>query len=95
MRPKGAQQGESCHWLVLSKLIGTCRTDNLRHIGEKAILIVDFASGGRHRSEIAGLKRDQLQLEEPICVDGVPPLLFLSIHLGRAETSGAESDEVV
>lgn len=59
---------------VLSKLIGTCRTDNLRDVRGRAVLIVAFASGGRRRrSEIAGLRTKQLQLEEPTYVDGPLP----------------------
>ncbi len=57
--------------------------------------MVAFASGGRRRSEIAGLRVEQLQPEEPIRIDGAPPLLSLSIHLGRTKTSGADNDEVV
>jgi len=57
--------------------------------------MVAFASGGRRRSEIAGLRIEQLQPEEPVQIDGAPPLPSLSIHLGRTKTSGADSDEVV
>lgn len=57
--------------------------------------MVAFGSGGRRRSEIAGLRIEQLQPEEPIQIDGAPPLPSLSIHLGRTKTSGADSDEVV
>lgn len=80
---------------VLAKLIGTCRTDSLRDVRDKAILMVAFASGGRRRSEIASLRKEQLQPEEPIQIEGAPPLPSLSIHLGRTKTSGAENDEVV
>jgi integrase len=57
--------------------------------------MVAFGSGGRRRSEIAGLRIEQLQPEEPIQIDWAPPLVSLSIHLGRTKTSGADSDEVV
>lgn len=57
--------------------------------------MVAFASGGRRRSEIAGLRKEQLQSEESVRIDGAPPLQSLSIHLGRTKTSGAENDEVV
>lgn len=57
--------------------------------------MVAFASGGRRRSEIAGLWKEQLQSEESVRIDGAPPLQSLSIHLGRTKTSGAENDEVV
>lgn len=94
-RPRMRKSAKAVTGDVLSKLIGTCRTDNLRDVRDKAVLMVAFASGGRRRSEIAGLRTEQLRLEEPIYVDGAPPLPSLSIHLGRTKTSGAENDEVV
>jgi integrase len=57
--------------------------------------MVAFASGGRRRSEIAGLRKEQLTVEVPIAVDNAPPLPSLSIHLGRTKTSGSENDDVV
>lgn len=94
-RPKRRKSAKAVTGDVLSKLIGTCRTDNLRDVRDKAILMVAFASGGRRRSEIAGLRKEQLQPEESIYLDGAPPLPSLSIHLGRTKTSGADNDEVV
>src|SRR5690606_28185567 len=80
---------------ILSRLLATCNSDSLRDIRDRAILMVAFASGGRRRSEIAGLRKEQLTQEEPILIDGDIPLPSLSIHLGRTKTSGAENDEVV
>jgi len=94
-RPRKRKSAKAVTGDVLSKLIATCRTNSLRDIRDRAILMVAFASGGRRRSEIAGLRKEQLTLEEPIRVDGAPPLPSLSIHLGRTKTSGAENDEVV
>nr|MDX8306126.1 integrase [Agrobacterium rosae] len=62
---------------------------------DRAILMVAFASGGRRRSEIAGLRKEQLTVEAPIAVDNAPPLPSLSIHLGHTKTSGSENDDVV
>lgn len=80
---------------VLARMLSTCRTDSLRDIRDRAILMVAFASGGRRRSEVAGLRKEQLVEEAPIVVEGSAPLLSLSIHLGRTKTSGADMDEVV
>ncbi|MFL0691639.1 MAG: site-specific integrase [Agrobacterium tumefaciens] len=80
---------------ILSRLIATCTTGTLRDVRDRAILMVAFASGGRRRSEIAGLRIEQLQQEDPIQIDGASPLPSLSIHLGRTKTSGADNDEVV
>ncbi|MCD2184834.1 site-specific integrase [Rhizobium sp. GN54] len=80
---------------VLSKLLATCATDGLRDIRDQAILMVAFASGGRRRSEVAGLRCEQLVAEPPIEVPGGPPLPSLAIHLGRTKTSTGERDDVV
>jgi integrase len=80
---------------VLAKLLATCSTDSLRDVRDRAILMVAFASGGRRRSEIASLRKEQLTVEPQIIVEGAPPLPSLAIHLGRTKTSGSEHDEVV
>lgn len=80
---------------VLGKLLATCASDSLRDLRDRAILMVGFASGGRRRSELAGLRTEQLTIEAPVIVDGGASLPSLSIHLGRTKTSGAEDDEVV
>ncbi|HEV7436576.1 MAG TPA: site-specific integrase [Pseudorhizobium sp.] len=94
-RPRKRRSAKAVTGDVLAKLLRTCRTDSLRDLRDRAILMVAFASGGRRRSEIAGLRKEQLTVEPPIPVDNGPPLPSLSIHLGRTKTSGADSDEVV
>ncbi len=94
-RPRKRKSAKAVTGDILSRLIATCSMEGLRDVRDRAILMVAFASGGRRRSEIAGLRIEQLQPEEPIQIDGGPPLLSLSIHLGRTKTSGADSDEVV
>jgi integrase len=80
---------------VLARMLATCGSGSLRDIRDRAILMVAFGSGGRRRSEIAGLRREQLAEEQPIPVEGGPALPSLAIHLGRTKTSGADHDEVV
>ncbi|MGV2168820.1 tyrosine-type recombinase/integrase [Agrobacterium tumefaciens] len=80
---------------VLAKLLATCATDSLRDLRDRAILMVAFASGGRRRSEVAGLRREQLTVEPPIPVEGESPLPSLAIHLGRTKTTSGEQDDVV
>ncbi|MBX4964083.1 tyrosine-type recombinase/integrase [Rhizobium lentis] len=80
---------------VLAKLLATCSTDSLRDLRDRAILMVAFASGGRRRSEIAGLRVEQLSVEPSIQVVDGPPLPSLAIHLGRTKTSSGEEDDVV
>lgn len=94
-RPRKRKSAKAVTGDILSKLLATCATRSLRDVRDRAILMVAFASGGRRRSEIAGLRKEQLQPAEPIKIDGAPPLPSLSIHLGRTKTSGAENDEVV
>ncbi len=80
---------------VLAKLLATCATDSLRDVRDRAILMVAFASGGRRRSEIAGLRLEQLTVEPPIAMPNSPPLPSLAIHLGRTKTSNGEQDDIV
>ncbi|WP_165222320.1 site-specific integrase [Affinirhizobium pseudoryzae] len=94
-RPKKRKSAKAVTGDVLSKLIGTCRTDSLRDVRDKAILMLAFASGGRRRSEVAGLRKEQLNVEAAIPVEGSVPLPSMSIHLGRTKTSGADNGEVV
>jgi integrase len=79
---------------VLAKLLATCATVSLRDVRDRAILMVAFASGGRRRSEIAGLRVEQLTEEPPIAVADSSPLPSLAIHLGRTETTTGEQDDV-
>lgn len=94
-RPRKRKSAKAVTGDVLATLLATCSTDSLRDIRDRAILMVAFASGGRRRSEIAGLRREQLTVEPPITVENGPPLPSLAIHLGRTKTSGSDHDEVV
>ncbi len=94
-RPRQRKSAKAVTGDVLSKLLATCRTNGLRDLRDRAVLMVAFGSGGRRRSEIAGLRKEQLTVEAPVPVDGAPPLPCLSIHLGRTKTSGEENEEVV
>ncbi|MBY3217791.1 site-specific integrase [Rhizobium laguerreae] len=80
---------------VLARLLSTCATDSLRDLRDRAILMVAFASGGRRRSEIAGLRREQLTVEPPIPVENGALLPSLAIHLGRTKTTSGEQDDIV
>ncbi|MBY5364736.1 site-specific integrase [Rhizobium leguminosarum] len=80
---------------VLAKLLATCATDSLRDLRDRAILMVAFGSGGRRRSEIAGLRCEQLTVEPPIEIPDCPPLPSLAIHLGRTKTTTGDQDEIV
>ncbi len=94
-RPRKRKSAKAITGDVLAKLLATCASGSLRDLRDRAILMVAFASGGRRRSEIAGLLCEQLSAEPPVVVADGPPLPSLAIHLGRTKTSGADHDEVV
>ncbi|MBY5641484.1 site-specific integrase [Rhizobium leguminosarum] len=94
-RTRGRKSTKAVTGDVLAKLLATCATDSLRDLRDRAILMVAFASGGRRRSEIAGLRREQLTVEPPVPGDDGPPLPSLAIHLGRTKTTSGDEDDVV
>lgn len=94
-RTRGRKSAKAVTGDVLAKLLATCATDSLRDLRDRAILMVAFASGGRRRSEIAGLRHEQLTVEPAIPVENGAPLPSLAIHLGRTKTSNGEQDDIV
>ncbi|MBY3447052.1 site-specific integrase [Rhizobium laguerreae] len=94
-RQRGRKSAKAVTGDVLARLLATCATESLRDLRDRAILMVAFASGGRRRSEIAALRREQLTVEPPIEIPDGPALRSLAIHLGRTKTSSGEEDEVV
>lgn len=82
---------------VLDRLLATCASGSLVDLRDRAILLVGFGSGGRRRSELAGLRVERLQDEEPVPADPSNPaserLLCLSIQLGRTKTGAADDDQ--
>ncbi|AIC29509.1 integrase family protein (plasmid) [Rhizobium etli bv. mimosae str. IE4771] len=94
-RPRRRKSAKAVTCDVLAKLLATCGEHSLRDLRDRAILMVAFASGGRRRSEVAGLRMEQLTVEPPVAGEDGSPLPSLSIHLGRTKNSGAGQDEVV
>ncbi|WP_025591964.1 site-specific integrase [Agrobacterium tumefaciens] len=94
-RPRKRKSAKAVTGDVLAKLLTSCSTKSLRDLRDRAILMVAFASGGRRRSEIAGLRKEQLREEPSIERPDGPPLPSLSILLGRTKTSGVDHDELV
>lgn len=94
-RPRRRKSAKAVTGDVLASLLATCASGSLRDLRDRALLMVAFASGGRRRSEIAGLRREQLTVEPPIVVPDGPPLTSLAIHLGRTKTTTGEEDEIV
>lgn len=62
-RPRAPKSAKPIVRDVLEQMLGTCECD-LRGVRDRAILMLGWASGGRRRSEISGLRREDLSLEE-------------------------------
>ncbi|KAB2693697.1 site-specific integrase [Ochrobactrum sp. Kaboul] len=94
-RPRSRKSANAITGDILGKLLATCSGEDLTALRDRAILMVAFASGGRRRSEIAGLRTEQLVKQAPVTDENGSPLPSLGIHLGRTKTSGADHDEIV
>lgn len=94
-RPRSRKSASAITGDVLGKLLATCSGENLTALRDRAILMVAFASGGRRRSEVAGLRVEQLVKQAPVTDENGSPLPSLGIHLGRTKTSGTDHDEIV
>ncbi len=81
---------------ILDQLLAVCAGDRLADGRDRALLLVAFGSGGRRRSEIAGLRVEQCRDEPPVALDPADPasprLPCMAIHLGRTKTAGADED---
>ncbi|QWK80732.1 site-specific integrase [Ochrobactrum sp. BTU1] len=94
-RPRNRKSANAITGDILSKLLATCSGEDLTALRDRAILMVAFASGGRRRSEVAGLRVEQLVKQVPVADEDGSSLPSLGIHLGRTKTSGADHDETV
>ncbi|ERM01372.1 hypothetical protein Q644_22035 [Brucella intermedia 229E] len=74
-RPPSRKSASAITGDILGKLLATCSGEDLTALRDRAILMVAFASGGRRRSEIAGLRVEQFVKQVPVTDDdGSPPL---------------------
>ncbi|SHL66485.1 Site-specific recombinase XerC [Roseovarius marisflavi] len=62
-RPKAAKSAKPIVRDMLKQMLATCEP-GLRGTRDRAILLFGWASGGRRRSEITGLRREDIDLEE-------------------------------
>ena len=62
-RPRAPKSARPITLPLLEQLLATC-DDRLRGLRDRAILSLGFASGGRRRSEIAALRREDIDLDE-------------------------------
>jgi len=93
-RPRRRKSKKAVTGQILAKLLATCDGERLVDLRDRALLLTAFASGGRRRSEVAGLRVEDLVDEEPVHADprnAASPLLpCLTINLGRTKTMTAE-----
>jgi integrase len=98
-RPRQRKSRRAVTGDILSQLLATCSNDRKVDIRDRALLLTAFASGGRRRSEVAGLRVEDLVDEEPVPQDPRDPasakLPCLTIHLGRTKTTDASDDATV
>lgn len=93
-RPRRRKSKKAVTGEILAKLLSTCDGERLVDLRDRALLLTAFASGGRRRSEVAGLRVEDLVDEEPVHADprnpASPLLPCLTVHLGRTKTTTAE-----
>ena len=82
---------------VLDKLLGS--GERLVDLRDRTLLLVAFASGGRHRSEAARFAVEDLVERPPVAAyptkpDG-PKIPALALRLDRTKTTSGERDELV
>ena len=65
-RPRRRKSQRAVTRDVLDRLLATCHSDRLADCRDGALLLIAFGSGGRRRSEIAGLRVEQLCDEAPV-----------------------------
>lgn len=94
-RPRQRKSKKALTADILARLLATCGNGSLRDLRDRAILMVAFGSGGRRRSEIATLRLEQINSEEPVMLKDGTALPSISIHLGRTKTGDGSGDEVV
>ena len=68
-RPRRRKSAKAITGDIMDRLLATCAGDGLRDLRDRAILMVAFASGGRRRSEVAGLRHEQLSAEDPVMLE--------------------------
>ena len=103
-RPKVQKSKRAITADILKRLLATCEGSKLQKpslvdLRDRALLLLGFASGGRRRSEIAGLRLNQVSFDEPLPEDFENPhsLLIPAAHilLGRTKTENSGDDNHV
>ncbi len=95
--PRAARAARAVTAAVIERLVATCLYENrLVDVRDRALLLVAFASGGRRRAEVAGLRVEDLMRDAPVPCDpddpDSPKVTKITIRLGRTKTTNAEDD---
>jgi integrase len=95
-RPRQRKSKAAVTGDILAQLLATCSGQRLSDIRDRAILLTAFASGGRRRSELADMRVEDLEDQDPVRADPSDDtsktLPCLIIHLGRTKTTSVEDD---
>ncbi|NKX67873.1 tyrosine-type recombinase/integrase (plasmid) [Labrenzia sp. 5N] len=103
-RPRARKSRKAITADCLELLLATCDgTDyaapSLMDIRDRALLLVGFASGGRRRSELSGMRFGQITWEDFLPLDPSDPdsdlLPAASLRLGRTKTEKSSDDNSV
>lgn len=95
-RPRGRKSPKAVTADVLAALLKVSAGDRLVDVRDHALLLMAFASGGRRRSEVAGLRLEHITEQDPVPADPKTPdgdaLPCIKIQLGRTKTTEADDD---
>ena len=95
-RPRQRKSEQAVTGDIIEKLLATCWLNRLVDLRDRAIILVAFASGGRRRSEVAGLRVEDIIEEADLLSDPANPdsprLPCRSLRLGRTKTTDADED---
>lgn len=84
---------------LLDELLITCEDGSPRSLRDRALLLFAFASGGRRRSEIAALRVEDIEEQEPVPADPSasdgPLLRHYRIRLRRTKTTSVEKGATI
>ncbi len=98
-RPRQRKSRQAVTGDILAKLLDACAGERLVDVRDRALLLLAFASGGRRRSEVAGLRLEDITDDAPVLADpsipDSPSLPCLAIRLGRTKTTTSDDDEHV
>lgn len=95
-RPRSRKSERAVTGDIVEKLLATCWLGRPQDLRDRALILVAFASGGRRRSEVAGLRVEDIIIETDVPADPADPSSPLQpcrrLRLGCTKTSDADED---